>query len=141
MVAAVLDNPELFGSRDARNLDELLTSPDLRAIFQTASRMVEQGGAIDAPRLLEQLEGNPALGWLREQLATERYDLGVATRMLQDGIPRLAYQNIVEELPRVQQRILEARRLGDEARAVALTNELTALTQSAAKLKQGSTKR
>jgi DNA primase len=142
LFCAILDNPELFRTDEAKNLSELLTNPDLRSIFRATSRMVEQRGAIDGPELLRSLEGSPALAWLEGRLARQdRQDLGGARQILRDGIPRLAQQNIERELPRVSGLVLEARRSGDEALATALTQELVELTRTAHKLKQGSTKR
>jgi DNA primase len=142
LFCVILDNPELFPTDEAKNLSELLTNPDLRAIFQATSRMVERRGVIDGPELMRALEGNPAAAWLEGRLARQdRQDLGGAKQILRDGIPRLAQQNIERELPRVSSLVLDARRTGDEALATALTQELVELTRTAHKLKQGSTKR
>ncbi len=142
LFCAILDNPELFRSPEADRLHQLLTEPTLRAMFQAASRMVEEREAIDAPELLRSLEGNAAASWLEGRLAKqEKQDAADALRVLRDGLPRLARLNIEGELPRLQQQILEARRAGDEPLAVALTQELVELTRTAHKLKQGSTKR
>lgn len=137
LVGVFFDVPDLFASESAKEVEELLTSPDLRAIFQTTSRMVESRGRVDAPALLTELSGNPAAPWLEERLAVQKYDGGGAQRALRDGVPRLARQNIELELPRLQQRILEARRLGDEERATKLTQEHVALFRSAKRLMQG----
>ncbi len=47
----------------------------------------------------------------------------------------LEQKNIEHELPRLQQRIVEARRVGDDALAAGLTREFVELTRSAHKLK------
>lgn len=104
--------------------------------------MVEERGAIDAFDLVRAFEGNPAASWLEGRLAKqEKQDLEDARRLLSDGVRRLAQQNLEGEIRRLSGRILEARRAGDEAVAVALTQELGVLTRTAHKLKQGSTKR
>lgn len=138
LMAALLDHPQLFVSEDSTNFGELLTSPDLRAIFQASSAMFESVGNLDGPALLAELLGNPALSWLEDRLARQTMDESAARRMLGDGVRRLALRNIEAELPKVQRRILEARRTGDEALAAELTEELVALSRGAHKLKQQS---
>lgn len=138
LMTALLDHPQLFVSEDSTNFGELLTSPDLRAIFQASSAMFESLGSLDGPALLAELFGNPALGWLEDRLARQTMDESAARRMLGDGVRRLALRNIEAELPKVQRRILEARRTGDEALAAELTEELVALSRGAHKLKQQS---
>ncbi len=138
LMAALLDHPQLFVSEDSTNFGELLTSPDLRAIFQASSAMFESVGSLDGPALLAELLGNPALTWLEDRLARQTMDESAARRMLGDGVRRLALRNIEAELPKVQRRILEARRTGDEALAAELTEELVALSRGAHKLKQQS---
>jgi hypothetical protein len=138
MMVALLDQPQLFGSEDATNFGELLTSPDLRAIFLATSDMFESLGSLDGPALLAELVGNPALTWLEDRLARQTMDEPAARRMLGDGVRRLALRNIEAELPKVQRQILEARRVGDEALAAQLTEDLVALSRGAHKLKQQS---
>lgn len=139
LVGACLDHPELLRSDDGKNLHDLLTRADLRAILQVSARMFETRGVIDATSLLEAERGNPAASWLGDRLATQKYDRAHAEQVLRDGIPRLAHQNIVTELPRLQERILDARRRGDEGQALFLTQEFVALSRNAHKLKTGST--
>lgn len=136
LMVALLDQPQLFVSEDATNFGELLTSPDLRAIFQASSAMFGARGSLDGPALLAELFGNPALTWLEDHLARQTMDESAARRMLGDGVRRLALRNIEAELPKVQRRILEARRTGDEVLAAELTEELVALSRGAHKLKQ-----
>ena len=100
--------------------------------------MFESVGSLDGPALLAELLGNPALTWLEDRLARQTMDESAARRMLGDGVRRLALRNIEAELPKVQRRILEARRTGDEALAAELTEELVALSRGAHKLKQQS---
>ncbi|MCA9578841.1 MAG: DNA primase [Myxococcales bacterium] len=136
LMVALLDHPQLFVSEDATNFGELLTSPDLRAIFHASSAMFEAQASLDGPALLAELFGNPALTWLEDHLARQTMNESAARRMLGDGVRRLALRNIEAELPKVQRRILEARRTGDEALAAELTEELVALSRGAHKLKQ-----
>jgi hypothetical protein len=138
LMAALLDHPQLFVSEDSTNFGELLTSPDLRAIFQASSAMFESLGSLDGPALLAELLGNPALGWLEDRLARQTMDESAARQTLGGGVRQLALRNIEAELPKVQRRILEARRTGDEALAAELTEELVALSRGAHKLKQQS---
>jgi DNA primase len=138
LMTALLDHPQLFVSDDSTNFGELLTSPDLRAIFQASSAMFESLGSLDGPALLAELLGNPALGWLEDRLARQTMDESAARQTLGGGVRQLALRNIEAELPKVQRRILEARRTGDEALAAELTEELVALSRGAHKLKQQS---
>jgi hypothetical protein len=135
-MVALLDQPQLFVSEDATNFGELLTSPDLRAIFQASLGMFVARGSLDGPALLAELLGNPALTWLEDRLARQTMNESAARRMLGDGVRRLALRNIEAELPKVQRRILEARRTGDEVLAAELTEELVALSRGAHRLKQ-----
>lgn len=57
LVTALIDKPALFASEHAKKLENLLTCPDLRAIFQTASRMMATRGTLDGPALLTRLVG------------------------------------------------------------------------------------
>lgn len=138
LLGALLDHPSLFSTDSAKKLEELLTSNDLRAIFLAASRMVvEARGGLDAPVLLAELAGHGAVRWLEERLAIQKYDQRGAIEALRDGLPRLARQRIERELPRLTQRIIEARRLGDEMRAEDLTRQRDRLFASAKDLLQG----
>ncbi len=137
LIGAILDNPDLMGTEEAKSLEELLTSPDLRAIFQAASRMVESRRGVDASALISELTGDAAVRWLEERLAIQKYDERGALSVLRDGLSRLARQSIERELPRLQQEIIRARRLGDDRRADALTRERDELFTSANKLVQG----
>jgi len=136
LLGAILDNPEMFGSEEAKSLEKLLTNSDLRSIFLAAGRMVEERGVIDAPALLSQLGECGAHGWLNERLAIQKYDSDAAKQALRDGIPGLAQRNIEEELPRLQQQILSLRRAGDNVSADALTRERDQLYTSSKMLRQ-----
>ncbi len=134
LLGAILDNPALIGSDVVENFESLLTSSDLRAIFHAAAGMIEERGALDAATLLGQIAGNPAQSWLNGRLAIQKYDAEGAERALRDGIPRLELTNIRRELPELVQRIKDARRAGDEERAMSLTRRRDELRQNAHRL-------
>ena len=126
VMGALLDVPELLASRGTE-FQDLLTSPDLRAILRGASRQVVERGRVEAAALLEMAEGNGAVGWLERRLVVQRYDAPNATELLDEALPRLR-KNIREQRARALRReILEARRLGDHARADALSREQMAV--------------
>lgn len=134
LLTAMMDNPELFAGEEAKNLEKLLTSLELRAIFHTAARMVESRGVVDAAALLAECADNAAFSWLEERLAIQKYDLDAARQALRDGVPRLAKQNVERELPRLAAQIHAARRAGDEERALELTRQRDQLGASALRL-------
>jgi DNA primase len=134
LLGAILDNPALIGSDVVENFESLLTSDDLRAIFHAAAGMIEERGGVDATTLLTRIAGNPAQSWLNERLAIQRYDAEGAERALRDGIPRLQLTNIRRELPELVERIKDARRAGDEERAMSLTRRRDELRQNAHRL-------
>lgn len=140
LIASLIDQPSLVQLEEVQKLPELLTNKDLRAIFDSILRMVDRHGSLDAPALLEELKSNPLRPWLEEQLAVQQHDVEDARQILCEGLPRLEQQNIERELPRLQQRIVEARRVGDDALAAGLTQEFVELSRSAHKLKQQSAK-
>jgi DNA primase len=135
LIGAILDNPELFRSDEARVLEELLTSPDLRAIFQTAAGLYMERGAIDATSLLDAASENPARPWLDGRLAIQKYDGGVAMSALRDGIPRLQIERIRRDAAAYEDRIRAARREGDEARATDLSRARDELNRRAHELR------
>lgn len=136
LVGAILDNPDLFGTDHAESLEKLLTSTQLRAIFQSAARVVEARGVVDAAALLASDASGAARPWLEDRLAIQKYDADGARHALRDGLPRLARQNIERQLPLLMERIKAARRQGDEERATTLTREHVELSRSAHRLMQ-----
>lgn len=140
LISVLIDQPTLITEKHAEKLAKLLTSQDLRAIFDTILRMVDRHGSLDATALLDDLQANPLRPWVEAKLAIEEHSLAEARTILIDGVPRLEQQHIERELPKLQRRIVEARRTGDEALAAGLTREYVELFQSAHKLKQASTK-
>ncbi|MEM7434876.1 MAG: DNA primase [Myxococcota bacterium] len=140
LIALLIDQPSLVQHEEAQKLPVLLTNKDLRAIFDSILRMVDRHGSLAVPAFLAELEGNPLRPWVEEQLAVQRHEVDDARQILCEGLPRLEQQNIERELPRLQQRIVEARRVGDDALAAGLTQEFVELSRSAHKLKQQSAK-
>ncbi len=140
LISALIDQPALIQEEEARKLPSLLTNKDLRAIFDSILRMVDSQGSLEVTALLEELHGNQLRPWLQEQLAVQRHSLEEARRIVCDGLPLLQQQNIERELPLLQQRIVEARRVGDDALAAGLTQEFVELSRSAHKLKQANAK-
>jgi DNA primase len=116
MVGALIDQPELFGTDDAKSLEELLTSPDLRAILLAAGQSISRG-KIDAAAMLAAVGNHPFRLWLEERLSLEKYDGDSARRVLSDGLPRLRLAGLHGELAEIKQQVLMARRRGDDAGA------------------------
>ncbi len=135
LISALIDQPTLVREDDVQKLPKLLTSPDLRAIFDSILRMVDRQGSLDVTTLLDELEDNRLKPWLETKLAVQQHSLEEARELLDEGLPLLEQKNIEHELPRLQQRIVEARRVGDDALAAGLTQEFVELTRSAHKLK------
>ena len=138
LLGAFLDKPALFRSQYAENLKELLTVEELQSIFSAAAAQFAERGPLDAPRLLAQLAGNPALDWLKERLSVEMFaDDARAEEELRSGIPLLAKQNIERELPELAKRAQLARQRGDEMEALTLTRQHLELSKHASQLVKG----
>jgi DNA primase len=138
LLGAFLDKPALFRSQYAENLRELLTVEELQSIFSAAAAQFAERGTLDAPRLLAQLAGNPALDWLKERLSVEMFaDDARAEEELRSGIPLLAKQNIERELPELAKRAQLARQRGDEMEALSLTRQHLELSKHASQLVKG----
>jgi DNA primase len=135
LISVLIDQPSLVLEDSAEKLPKLLTSPDLRAIFDSILRMVDRQGSLDVTTLLDELQGNRLRPWLETKLAVQQHSIEEARQLLEDGLPLLERKNIEHELPRLQQRIVEARRVGDDALAAGLTREFVELTRSAHELK------
>ena len=97
--------------------------------------MVDRQGSLDVTGLLDELNESQLRPWLEAKLAVQEHSVEEARQILDDGLPLLERQNIEHELPRLQQRIVEARRVGDDALAAGLTRDFVELTRSAHKLK------
>jgi hypothetical protein len=97
--------------------------------------MVDRQGSLDVTALLGELHDNQLRPWLEAKLAVQEHSLEEARQILDEGLPLLERKKIENELPRLQQRIVEARRVGDDTLAAGLTREFVELTRSAHKLK------
>ncbi len=135
LISALIDQPTLIDDDTSAKLGKLLTSPDLRAIFDSILRMVDRQGSLSATALLDELTNNQLRPWLEAKLAVQEHGLEEARRILDDGLLLLQLKQIEQELPRMQEQIVEARRVGDDALAAGLTREFVELTRSAHKLK------
>jgi len=141
LISLLIDQPTLVHDEGAQKLPKLLTSPDLRAIFDSILRMVDKQGSLNVTALLDELNDNQLRPWLEAKLAVQEHSLEEARQILDEGLPLLERKNIEHELPRLQQRIVEARRVGDDALAAGLTREFVELTRSAHKLKSNTKQR
>jgi hypothetical protein len=141
LISVLIDQPTLVNDDGVRRLPQLLTSPDLRAIFDVILRMVDRQGSLEVTALLDELGDNQLRPWLEAKLAVQQHSLDEARQILDDGLVLLERKSIEQELPRLQQRIVEARRVGDDALAAGLTREFVTLTRSAHKLKANAKQR
>jgi replicative DNA helicase len=141
LISLLIDQPTLVRHEGVQKLPKLLTSPDLRAIFDSILRMVDRQESLDVTALLDELQDNQLRPWLEAKLAVQEHSLEEARQVLEEGLPLLERKNIEYELPRLQQRIVEARRVGDDALAAGLTREFVELTRSAHRLKSNAKQR
>jgi DNA primase len=124
---------DLWRSPEAKRFGELLTSPELCAIFDTASRLVEERGGVEAPALLQEVQDNEAAAWLGGRLAKpEHTDEVEGLEVLRKCIPLLEKRWGEARKRQIQEGILTAVRAGDQARANELRVELQALLRGAA---------
>jgi len=136
LVGVLLDLPGLIESPEARKIGELLTSPELRAIFQAISVLVEERGGVETQALLAEAEGNPALGWVRGRLARpEHEDERGGLEQLRAALPVLERKWLRHRLAVLKREILAAQAAGDDALAARLRAEHVALLHSARKKK------
>lgn len=132
LLGVFLDRPALFATPYANQLEGLLTSPELLGVMRSAAAAVQESGALDLSALFSALKDSPALPWLKERLALQLYrDRGDFEQVLKNGIPQLAKHNLELELPRLGHEITNARRSGDDERAVRLTMQRDELRRSA----------
>lgn len=141
LISIVIDHPSLIAVQHARKLGQLLTSPDLRAIFDVILRMVDRQGSLDVTTLLDELHDNQFRSWLEAKLAVQEHSIDEAREAFEEGLVLLERRSIERELPRLQERIVEARRVGDDALAAGLTREYVELTRSAHRLKANTKQR
>jgi DNA primase len=122
VIGALLDCPALFASPEAQRLDGLLTDPDLQAIFRFTARLVEIGGVVDAPVLLEGMSSNPARAWLSKRLSeSPLLSADQAKSVVENAMPLLDKDRRQTEAARMKKEIDDARRNGDNERADRLT--------------------
>jgi len=141
LISLWIDHPTSFERQDVQKLGKLLTSPDLRAIFDLILRMVDRQGSLDVTALLDALHDNQFRSWLEAKLAVQEHSLDEARQIFHEGLLLLERKSIERELPRLQERIVEARRVGDDALAAGLTREFVELTRSAHRLKANTKQR
>ena len=138
VIGVLIDQPSLLLSDDAKKLEELLTSPELRGMFRTAAALIQQNGDLDVPALLSKEKDNRALSQLRERFAVCKYpDRSDAELALAAMCKRLEAQKIQEERSRLVKQIQEARRNGDNELANHLTKQRDELGVSASQLADG----
>lgn len=135
LISLLIDHHALIDANDREKLGELLTMPDLRAIFDVILRMVEGRGSLEAAPLLDELHDNRFRPWLEQKLAVQEHSSDEARDAFEQGLVMLELKSIEEQLPVLQERIIEARRVGDDALAARLTREFVELTRSAHRLK------
>jgi len=127
LVGILIDQPELFESDGANSLEELLTSPELRAIL-LAARDSTHRGKINAAAMLASVGTHPFRLWLEERLSLGKYEDGdSARRALAEGMPRLELAAMKLELDEAKQQVLQARRRGDDDGAMTLLRRVDEL--------------
>lgn len=127
----LLDQPTLFVSGNAKKFEELLTSSTLRGMFRTVAAHIQENGLVDASALLSQCTEDSVAVWLRERLVMSRYpDKTEAESTLDMGVAILEKQVIETELSDLARTIQEARRNGDEGRAIDLTRHRDSRAQA-----------
>lgn len=138
LAGAYLDHPPLFHSHPLENVSSLLTSADLRTILRRSADAVGSRGAVDGPRLLEQIAADGTVSaaarrWLEERLAIQTFDGPGAEQFVRTAMALLEKQAIEREQQRLMKSILEAFREGDTERAEELTRMRDELFQRAKK--------
>ncbi len=131
ILGALLDEPDLFSTKEAEIFARLLTDPQVRVIFDVSAGVVKERGHLDAVKLLAQIGDIPARTQLQRRLSIQKHEPEAAREVLMKGLHQLAKQNIERELPALARQVKEARYLGDEPRALELTRERDRLFRSA----------
>ena len=131
VVGLALDHPELVNSSLRETIQKLLTNDDLGTIFRITGGMIQSHGKIDVASLLEQSPPGPTRVWLEQRLARQDLDSSEAEATIDRVVSQLWRRRVEGQLPRMDQKILEARRMGDHERADVLTREKQALFRSA----------
>jgi DNA primase len=132
LLGALLDRPALLTSNYAEQLRGLLSTPELVDVCRAAQAALQENGELELSALLSALENNPALPWVRERLALAPTREGRdAEDLLENGLPLLSKQNVERAQRALKEQIIEARRAGDDARALELTKQRDELGRSA----------
>lgn len=123
LLSILLDRPALFATQHASQLESLLTSPELRQIYDAASVACRHTGAFEPLQLLSMLSDGGrtdagTLAWLKERLALQLYrDRSDAEETLTKGLRLLARQELDRRRRSLLQEFAEAKRNGDDERA------------------------
>jgi hypothetical protein len=134
LLGALLDQPALLGTAFAGRLEGLL-SPELCDVFRAAAGAVQESGALDLSALFSALGDNQALPWLKERLTVQTYqNREDAEQLLANGVPLLEEAEAQRKRRLLSKEIIEARRNGDDERAVRLTKQRDELPRSASGL-------
>jgi DNA primase len=132
LMGALLDRPALFVSDYAEQLRGLLTTPELVDLLSAAQAALQENGELELSALLSALENNAALPWVQERLARPSAIAGYdPEKELQAGLPMLSKQNVERAARALKNQIIEARRAGDDGRALELQRQLIELERSA----------
>ncbi|MGF1466509.1 MAG: DNA primase [Sandaracinaceae bacterium] len=140
LVGAFLDHPSLGRTDLGPDVERLLTSEDLRAIFRSAVRLAGPR-VVDATSLLSEHEESPARAWLEERLVVQTFEEEEEARaFVERTVPVLVKQRARIELRRLDRAIRDARRTGDDAWAEALLRRKVEVFQSAGRFGTQGTK-
>jgi DNA primase len=132
LLGALLDRPALLRSEFAEQLCGLLNAPELVDVCRSAQAALQENGELELSALFSALESNPVLPWVRERLARPSAIAGYdPEKELQAGLPRLSKQNVERAGRALKNQIIEARRAGDDDRALELQRQLIELERSA----------
>jgi hypothetical protein len=131
-LGALLDRPALLRSEFAEQLCGLLNAPELVDVCRAAQAALQENGELELSALFSTLESNPVLPWVRERLARPSAIAGYdPEKELQAGLPRLSKQNVERAGRALKNQIIEARRAGEDDRALELQRQLIELERSA----------
>ena len=129
-LGALLDQPAFLSTAYAGQLKGLL-SPELRAVVDAAGAALQESGALDLPALFSALNDNRMLPWVKERLTLQTSGSSdEAEELLKTAVPLLEKAR-AERQQALSHEILEARRNGDDERAVRLTKQRDELKRSA----------
>ncbi|MFK7988742.1 MAG: DNA primase [Sandaracinaceae bacterium] len=128
LVAAFVDQPGVHASVDVEKVQELLTSDGLRAILSATARWAG-ARSVDGSALLEVVEdGSPEREWLIRRLAVQEFEDETSAQVFVERCSAvLAKKHVERETRRLGREIIAARRAGDNARADALSRQVTEL--------------